>query len=82
MGSAALCLHPDEVSRGIRREVARALRDLSKCRPYRLPSPYTMALKVRKERPLYPGAEGVGEGEFRYASPDLLEVMDAFNAME
>ncbi len=81
MGSAALCLHPDEVRRSIRRDVAKALRDLSKYSPYRLQSPYTMVLKVRKGRSLYPGAEKIGEGEFRYADPDLLKVMDAFYAM-
>ncbi len=82
LAPAALCLHPDEVKRGIRRSVTAALRDLERFRPYKLEPPYTMVLKVRKERELYPGAEKTGEGEFTFSDPDLLKVMDAFNAMK
>lgn len=82
MAPAALCLHPDEVKRGIRRGVVSALRDLSGYTPYKLQPPYTMVLKVRKERALYPGAEKTGEGEFTFSDPDFLKVMDAFNAMK
>jgi len=82
MAPAALCLHPDEVKRGIRRGVVTALRDLSGYTPYKLQPPYTMVLKVRKERALYPGAEKTGEGEFTFSDPDFLKVMDAFNAMK
>ena len=41
-----------------------------------------MVLKVKQERPLYRGAERVSPGEFRFSSPDLLEVLNAFNAMK
>ncbi len=82
MAPAALCLHPDEVKKGIRRGVVKALRDLSGYTPYKLQPPYTMVLKVKKERALYPGAEKTGEGEFTFSDPDFLKVMDAFNAMK
>jgi len=82
MGPAALCLHPEEVARGIRRGVAAALRDLSAVAPYKMEPPYTMVLKVKKERALFPGADKTGEGEFTFTDPDFLKVMDAFNAMK
>jgi hypothetical protein len=41
-----------------------------------------MILKVKQERPLYKGAERVREGEFRFSSPDFLEILNAFNAMK
>lgn len=82
LAPAALCQHPDEVKRGIRRSVTAALRDLGRFRPYTLAPPYTMVLKVRKERELYPGAEKTGEGEVTFSDPDFLKVMDAFNAMK
>jgi D-amino peptidase len=82
MGSAELGLHPDVVKDRIKNGVSNALDDLSRFRPYKLTSPYTMTLKVKKERALYPGAEKTGEGEFVYTSADFLEVMDAFNKMK
>lgn len=82
MAPAALCLHPEEVRRGIRREVSSALRNLTRFTPYTLDPPYTMILKVKKERGLYPGAERTAEGEFTFTDPDFLKVMDAFNAMK
>lgn len=82
MGTAELGLHPETVRQLIRNAVYRALRDPSRFEPFTLRPPYTMVLKVKKERSLYPGAEKTGEGEFTYTSPDLLEVMDAFNHMK
>jgi hypothetical protein len=41
-----------------------------------------MVLKVRQERPLYAGAQRTGEGESTFSSPDLLEILKAFNAMK
>jgi hypothetical protein len=40
---------------------------------------------VQKERPsltLYRGAQRVRDGEFTFSSPDLLEILNAFNAMK
>lgn len=48
----------------------------------KLTSPYTMTLKVKKEKDLYPGTEKTGEGEFVFTSEDFLEVMDAFKKNE
>jgi hypothetical protein len=62
--------------------VKKALSDLSPYIPYKLKPPYTMVLKVKKEKALYPGAEKTGPGEFTYTSPDFLKVMDAFNKMK
>ncbi len=82
MRTSELGLHPEEVRDKIRAEVVKALRDLSRFKPYKLQPPYTMILKVKKERELYPGAEKTGAGEFTFTSSDFLEVMDAFNRMK
>ena len=82
MGSAELGLHPDVVREKIRQGVSDALGELGRFKPYKLASPYTMTLKVKKERSLYPGAEKTGEGEFVFTSDDFLKVMDAFNKMK
>lgn len=82
MGTAALGLHPEVVRRMIRSEVTSALQSLDSFRPYKLKPPYRMVLKVKEERGFYSGAEKTGPGEFTYTSPDLLKVMDAFNAMK
>lgn len=82
MGTSELGLHPEVARDKIREEVSNTLQDLSRFKPYKLQAPYTMILKVKKERELYPGAEKTGEGEFTFTSSDLLEVMDAFNKMK
>lgn len=82
MGTATLGLHPEVVREMIQETTTSALRDLGRFQPYRLEPPYEMVLKVRRERSLYPGAEKTGEGEFTFTSMDLLQVMDAFNAMK
>jgi D-amino peptidase len=82
MGVAALGLHPDRVRDDIREATTAALGDLGRYEPYQLEPPYTMVLKVRNERGLYPGAEKTGEGEFTFTNSDFLEVMNAFNAMK
>jgi hypothetical protein len=51
-------------------------------KPYKVPGPYAMVLRVKQERPLFPGAQRVREGEFTFSSPELLEVLKAFNAMK
>jgi hypothetical protein len=37
---------------------------------------------LRQEKPLYAGARQTGPGEFTFSSPDLLKILDAFNAMK
>lgn len=82
MGTAELGLHPEVVCERIRNRVADALSDLSRFRPYIMTPPYTMTLKVKKERDLYPGAKRNADGDFVFTSSDFLEVMDAFNKMK
>lgn len=82
IGGASLGLSPKQAQDGIRTGVERAIRNRAQAKPWRMPAPYTMVLKVRKERPLFPGAQRVREGEFTFSSPDLLEVLAAFNAMK
>ena len=43
---------------------------------------YKMVLKVEEERPIYPGAQRTGDGEFTMISADLFEILNAFNAMK
>jgi len=82
MGSAELGLHPKIVQKNIRQGVKTALRQRERFKPYKLSPPYTMVLKVKKEKLAYPGAKRTGEGEFTFTSSDFLEVMDAFNQMK
>lgn len=82
IAGAVIGLSPAQAQEQIRDGVERAIRARAQATPYRLPGPYTMVLEVRQERPLYPGAQRVGEGAFRFSSPDLLEILNAFNAMK
>jgi D-amino peptidase len=82
IADAVLGLSPARAQEEIRRGVEQALRARARARPYRLPAPYTMVLKVRQERPLHPGAQKVRDREFTFSSPDLLAVLAAFNAMK
>jgi D-amino peptidase len=82
IGGASLGLSPRQAQDEIRSGVEQAIRNRARVAPYRMTGPYTMVLKVRRERPLYRGAARVKDGEVRFASPDLLEVLAAFNAMK
>ena len=82
IGDASNGMSPKEAQDQIRKTVETAVRNRAKMKPYKVPGPYTMVLKVKQERPLFPGAQRVREGEFTFASPDLLEVLKAFNAMK
>jgi D-amino peptidase len=82
IADASLSLSPRRAQEEIRRGVAAAIRDRARAKPYRMPGPYTMVLKVKQERPLYLGAQRVREGEFAFSSPDLLAILSAFNAMK
>jgi D-amino peptidase len=82
MGTAALGIHPNVAREKIRTGTEEALGDLERYQLFLLEPPYHMVLKVRREKPLYPGAEKVGEGEFSFTSPDFLAVMEAFNKMK
>ncbi len=82
MGTAELGLHPEVVCERIRKGVADALGDLARFKPYKMTPPYTMRLKVKKERDIYPGTRKNADGDFVFTSSDFLEVMDAFNKMK
>lgn len=82
IAEASLGLSPKQAQEEIRKGVEQAVRNRSRAKPYRLPGPYTMVLKVKQERPLYRGAQRTREGEFTFSSPSLLEILNAFNAMK
>ncbi len=82
IGDASLGLSPKQAQEEIRKSVEQAVRNRARAKPYKLSVPYTMVLKVKQERPLYRGAQRNREGEFTFSSPDLLEVLNAFNAMK
>jgi len=81
-GDASLGMSPKRAQDEIRAGVEQAVRNRAKARVYKLAPPYTMVLKVKQERALYPGAQKVRDGEFTFTSPDLLAVLAAFNAMK
>ncbi len=82
IGDAINGLSPKQAQEEIRKGVEQAVRNRAKAKPYRLSGPYAMVLKVKQERPLYPGAQRVRENEFTFASKDLLEILSAFNALK
>ena len=82
IADAVLSLSPAHAKDQIRRGVEQAVRNRAKFKPFTMPSPYTMTLRVKQERPLYKAAERTSEGEFRFSSPDFLEILNAFNAMK
>jgi D-amino peptidase len=75
-------LSPKTAQEAIRSMVEAAVRARDRARPYKLSGPYKMVLKVKQARPIYAGATQTGPLEFTYSSPDLLEVLKAFNAMK
>ena len=83
-GDASLGLSPAQARAQIRDGVEQAVRNRARSRPYALRTPYTMVLKVRQEngRPLFPGAQRVRQGEFTLTSSNLLQILDAFNALK
>ena len=81
-GGAISSLSPAEAQRQIQEGVERGVRERGRAKPYALTPPYTMVLKVRAEKPAYRGAERVRAGEFLFKHGDLLEILNAFNAMK
>lgn len=81
-GGAISSLSPAVVRRQIQDGVERAVRARDRVKPYKMSPPYTMVLKVRADKPLYRGAERPRPGESVFRHADLLEVLNAFNAMK
>jgi len=82
IGDASLGLSPKEAQDQIRRGVETAVRNRARAKPYVMKGPFTMILRVKQERPLHPGAQRTGAGQFTFTSPDLLQILNAFNAMK
>ena len=82
IGDASLGLSPKRAQDEIRKGVAQGVRNRAKAKRYALSAPYTMVLKVKTERPLYPGAQRTGDATFTFTSPNLLDILAAFNAMK
>jgi D-amino peptidase len=81
-GGAISGLSPAEAQRQIQEGVERGVRARARAKPYVMMPPYTMVLKVKTERPPYRGAERLRAGEFVFKHADLLEILNAFNAMK
>jgi D-amino peptidase len=81
-GGAITGLTPEAARRAIQEGVQRGLRARDKMKPFKMTPPYTMVLKVRNDRPLYREAERARPGETTFRHADLLEVLNAFNAMK
>ena len=81
-GGSVLNLSTAEARQEIEAGVTRAVRRRGEFKPYKLAPPYTMTLKVKQERPLYRDATKVATGEARFVHNDLLEILNAFNAMK
>ncbi len=82
INDAALSMSPAHAQDEIRKGVEQAIRNRARAKLYKMAGPYTMTLKVKQERPLHAGAQRVQQGEFTFSSPDLLEILNAFNAMK
>ncbi len=86
IGSAALGLHPEVARSRIRDGAERALRNLSRFKPYDLASPYTLVLTMKDEvvvynGSFYPGAERTGEWELTFTADNIIDVMAAYSFM-
>jgi len=87
IGSVAVSVHPAVARERIRVGVEKALRSIDSHVPYKLAAPYTMRLELKSESliskaTLYPGMTRTGSWAVEYTSDDLLEVMNAFNAVK
>jgi len=78
----SLGLSPAAAQDAIRAGVEKAVRGRAAMKPYKLSPPYRMVLKVRKDKPLYGHATRPQAGEAVFVHDDLLEVLNAFNAMK
>jgi D-amino peptidase len=81
-GGAITSLSPVEAQRQIKAGVERGIRARDRLKPYKMTPPYSMVLKVRTDKPLYKGAERPRPGESVFHHADLLEILNAFNAMK
>ena len=83
IGASAVNLHPKAAWMKIRKGVEKSLREVSQYKPYKLSSPYTLVLTLKREEMVYngafyPGAERTGEWELTYKSDSILDIAKAF----
>jgi D-amino peptidase len=86
IGTAALSVHPDVTHARIRAGVEKALRNVKSAKPYVIPPPYTLVLKLKDDAQIhrgshYPGARQTGEWELTYEAKDIIELLTAFSMM-
>jgi D-amino peptidase len=87
IGAAALCYHPEAAREMIKAGVEKALRNIGKYKPYRLPPPFALVLTLKDEKAVnnaqyYPGAKRTGDWELTFESRDLMEALKAFSGMQ
>ncbi|MEO8337397.1 MAG: M55 family metallopeptidase [bacterium] len=82
INDASLGMSPKQAQDEIRIGVEQAIRNRARAKLFKMAGPYTMVLKVKQERPMYPGVQRTQQGEFTFSSPDFLEILSAFNAMK
>jgi D-amino peptidase len=82
IGGAISGLVPASAEDLIRAGVTLGVNNRARMKPFTLTPPYTMVLKVKADKPLYPGATRTGTGEATFTHSDLLEILNAFNAMK
>ncbi len=85
IGKAAMMIHPEKARRMIEAATVEALRDLTRCRPFRPSSPVTLELTFTNEtlvtKPaLYPGARRTGDRSVAFTHDDLMEVLRFYDA--
>jgi len=86
LGKAALNLHPEVSREKIRAGVKDALLNISKFKPYKFNSPYTLVVKYKNEemvneKSFQPGVQRSGDWELTYKSDEILDIMKTFSLM-
>lgn len=82
IGDAINGMSPKSAQDAIRVGVERAVRARATYKPFTLQAPYAMVLKVKQDGKTFDGAKSPAKGEYTFSSPDLLQVLAAFNALK
>lgn len=80
IGQAAKMLHPSKAQQLIRNSARKALTDLGRFKPFKLPTPITMEIRYKDEADAaryawFPRAEKTGERSLLFTHEDYLEVL-------
>lgn len=86
IGEASLGLHPEAARNAISLGVKKALTNLDKYKPYKMPGPYTLVLTLLDESfiPKETGIEGIaitGPREQTFKSDNILDILKAMRKM-